>query len=91
MSRRVELVVETLVLEGVEGSRREAVAAAFTAELARLLAPGAVPPRPGRAASPGVATVRVASRDAAALGVAFARAVHGQLPVPAAGGAAEGR
>lgn len=83
MSRAVEIVVETLVLDGVPQAQREAVGKAFAAELGRLLAGSTSRPPAGPAARGAQTAPQVAPGDPARLGTAIAQAVHRRLPAAA--------
>jgi len=80
VSRRVELVIETLVLEGVRPAARDTIAAAAAAELMRLL--GRDAPVAGDAPRLRAPIARLASSDPRATGTAIARALHAALTAP---------
>lgn len=78
MSRRVELEIRTLVLEGVAPAARDEIAAASAAELGRLL--GRTAPVSADAPRLRAAPMYLASHDPRSMGTAIARALHAALP-----------
>lgn len=87
--RRVEIVIDELVLRGFSAADRDAIGASLSRELGRLVEAGDIPALAGLGDIPALRAPNVtlqAGAKAAMVGGQVARAVHASLNRPDTGG-----
>ena len=88
-NRRVEIVIDELVLRGFSPADRDAIGDSLSRELGRLVEAGDIQALAGLGSIPALRAPNVtlqASAKAATVGSQVARAVHGSLNHPDSGG-----